>query len=168
MGDTATIQGAWQDQQEPGEAVVAAGASTAYDMESGEISSARAFTRDFLADVQAAHGVSVSSRVSETAQLVVSELATNVVKYAPGPCLLDLEVRGNTLTIAMWDSGPVLPASGHADPQRVGQHGLEIVLAVCQSFEIRRQPVGKRIRVQLSLQEDLHDDPAGSSPWGLP
>ncbi|MFF4244614.1 ATP-binding protein [Streptomyces sp. NPDC001822] len=130
-------------------------AGTAYDMSPEEIGCARSFVRDFLLDAESAHGVSVPTRALEVAQLVVSELATNVCKYAPGPCLLDVEVIDDMLGITMWDSGDVLPMARQADPARAGQHGLEIVLAVCQSFEIRREPVGKRIRVQISLLEGL-------------
>ncbi|MBT2902315.1 ATP-binding protein, partial [Streptomyces sp. McG3] len=48
-----------------------------------------------------------------------------------------------------------------ADPTRVGRHGLELVLMVCQSFAVHREPVGKRIRVQIPL----HDNTAISSIW---
>ncbi|MFF9689621.1 ATP-binding protein [Streptomyces sp. NPDC014623] len=139
--------------------------SAAYDMTSGEIARARGFVRQFLSDARSTHGLEVPSRTLDIAQLVVSELATNVCKYAPGPCLLDLEVDGDMLGITMWDSGSVLPAALQADPTRAGQHGLEIVLAVCQSFEVRREPVGKRVRVQISLLEGPHGDPAGPTPW---
>ncbi|MFE4214270.1 ATP-binding protein [Streptomyces sp. NPDC056844] len=139
--------------------------SAAYDMGSEEISLARGFVRDFLSDARQLRGVDVPARVQEVAQLVVSELATNVCKYAPGPCLLDLEVNGSMLDITMWDSGSVLPSPLHGDPTRAGQHGLEIVLAVCQSFEVRREPVGKRMRVQISLIDGPDGDPAGQSPW---
>ncbi len=135
--------------------------SAGYDMASGEIAHARAFVRDFLDAAQSRHGLSVSARAVEIAQLVVSELATNVCKYAPGPCLLDLETDGSLLDIAMWDSGAVLPAASSADPTRIGRHGLELVLMVCQSFAVHREPVGKRIRVQIPL----HDSPAASSAW---
>ncbi|CAM5402624.1 non-specific serine/threonine protein kinase OS=Streptomyces tendae OX=1932 GN=GUR47_22825 PE=3 SV=1 [Streptomyces tendae] len=57
----------------------------------------------------------------------------------------------------MWDSGPALPVARAADAGRVGQHGLEIVMAVAQSFEARREPVGKRIIVRLSLEDEPHD-----------
>ncbi|MEV0142785.1 MULTISPECIES: ATP-binding protein [Streptomyces] len=129
--------------------------STGYDMASGDIARARAFVREFLDAAQSQHGLRVSARAVETAQLVVSELATNVCKYAPGPCLLDLETDGDLLDIVMWDSGPVLPTASSADPTRIGQHGLELVLMVCQSFAIHREPVGKRIRVQVLLRDDL-------------
>ncbi|GAA4547502.1 hypothetical protein GCM10023097_29430 [Streptomyces collinus] len=48
-----------------------------------------------------------------------------------------------------------------ADAGRVGQHGLEIVMAVCRSIEIRREPVGKRIRAAIVLADDPGGDPAG-------
>ncbi|MFC9947198.1 ATP-binding protein [Streptomyces pratensis] len=153
------------EQQRPtaGTGVLAGGA--AYDMSSGEIARARGFVREFLTDAQSLHGLGVSARALDVAQLVVSELATNVCKYAPGPCLLDLEVDGGMLGITMWDSGSVLPTALRADPARAGQHGLEIVLAVCQSFEVRREPVGKRVRVRISLLDGPQDDPAGPTPW---
>ncbi|MFD6277099.1 ATP-binding protein [Streptomyces sp. NPDC060209] len=159
----ATTRGTEQDGPEAGTGVMAAGA--AYDMDSGQISLARDFVREFLSDARSLRDLDVPARAMDVAQLVVSELATNVCKYAPGPCLLDLEVDGDMLGITMWDSGSVLPAALGADPARAGQHGLEIVLAVCQSFEVRREPVGKRVRVQISLLEGADGDPAGFSPW---
>lgn len=139
--------------------------SAAYDMDSGEIARARAFVRDFLTDARSLHGMPVSERAMDVTQLVVSELATNVCKYAPGPCLLDLEAGDSMLTITMWDTGSVLPTSREADPTRMGQHGLEIVLAVCESFEVRREPVGKRVRVEISLLDGPQGDPAGLAAW---
>ncbi|MEE1764728.1 ATP-binding protein, partial [Streptomyces sp. SP17KL33] len=38
-----------------------------------------------------------------------------------------------------------------ADTGRVGQHGLEIVMAVAQGFEARQEPVGKRITARIAL-----------------
>ncbi|MEU3205966.1 ATP-binding protein [Streptomyces cyaneofuscatus] len=139
--------------------------SAAYDMDSGEIARARAFVRDFLTDARSLHGMPVSERAMDVAQLVVSELATNVCKYAPGPCLLDLEAGDGMLSITMWDTGSVLPTSRQADPTRTGQHGLEIVLAVCESFEVRREPVGKRVRVEISLLDGPRGDAGGPSGW---
>ncbi|MEU1435880.1 ATP-binding protein [Streptomyces sp. NPDC005786] len=128
--------------------------SAHYDMTSGEIAHARAFVRTFLHLAQSHHGLTVSARAVETAQLVVSELATNVCRHAPGPCLLDLETDGALLDIVMWDSGPVLPSASPADPTRIGQHGLELVLMLCTSFAVHREPVGKRIHVQIPLRDD--------------
>ncbi|MGA5407474.1 ATP-binding protein [Streptomyces lavendulocolor] len=132
-------------------------ASAVYEGDSSCIGMARDFARDFLTRIQAVHGLPVSERAMGMVQLVVSELVTNVCKYAPGPCLLDLEVSGGLVVVTVWDSAPELPFPRAADASRVGQHGMEIVVAVCQSFTIERQPVGKRTRAAVALA----DDPGG-------
>ncbi|MEU9784390.1 ATP-binding protein [Streptomyces phaeochromogenes] len=97
---------------------------------SEDIALARDLARNFLTDVQAVHGLPVSGRAMGIVQLVVSELVTNVRKYAPGPCLLTLEVSGGSVKVTVWDSNPTPPAILAPDPLRIGQHGLEIVMAV--------------------------------------
>jgi two-component sensor histidine kinase len=93
--------------------------------------------------------------------LVVSELVTNARKYAPGPCLLTLEVAEGAVEVTVWDSEPSLPVVQAADPRRVGQHGLEIVVAVCRSFQMHREPVGKRITAAVALADDPVGDEGG-------
>ncbi len=127
-------------------------AGTAYDSQSGSIAAARHFATRFVTQLQASHGISVARDVVGAVQLVVSELITNACKYAPGPTLLDLEFAGQALEITVADSSTVLPIARAAEPGRVGQHGLEIVMALCEGFEVQREPVGKRIRVRLALQ----------------
>ncbi|GGQ59405.1 hypothetical protein GCM10010216_21780 [Streptomyces flaveolus] len=114
-----------------------------------------------MTEVQAVHGIPVSGRAIGAVQLVVSELVTNAYKCAPGPCLLDLEVSGGAVEISVWDSDPMLPAARATDPGRIGQHGLEIVMGVCRSFEVRREPVGKRVRATVVLADDPGGHPAG-------
>lgn len=46
---------------------------------------------------------------------------------------------------------PVLPVARAADVGRMGQHGLEIVMAVAQGFRAQRESVGKRISVRIAL-----------------
>ncbi|MFI8281039.1 ATP-binding protein [Streptomyces sp. NPDC085929] len=126
------------------------------------VTEARHAARDFLTAVQAVHGIPVSDRAMGMVQLVVSELVTNAHKYAPGPCLLDLELNDGAVEISVWDTDPTLPVAQATDPGRVGQHGLEIVIGVCRSFEMRREPVGKRIKAAIALADDPGGDPAGS------
>ncbi|GGK27595.1 ATP-binding protein [Streptomyces camponoticapitis] len=140
-------------EEQPGLARTFASASAVYDGEPQSIPEARQFTREFLTRVQAAQGILVSAPAIGTAQLVVSELVTNVCKYAPGPCLLDLRVAGDMLMITVWDSDPALPAVLETDPTRIGQHGMEIVRALCQSLNIDQEPVGKRITARLPLSD---------------
>ncbi|GGY89838.1 ATP-binding protein [Streptomyces olivaceoviridis] len=138
--------------------------SAAYEGSPADIAAARDLARAFLTRVQADHGLPVSERVMGVVQLVVSELVTNACKHAPGPCLVDLELSGDGVGIAVWDTTPVLPVAKAADPGRVGQHGLEIVMAVCQGFEVHREPVGKRITASVMLADDPGGDVAGRSP----
>lgn len=44
------------------------------------------------------------------------------------------------------------PLARAAEPGRIGQHGLEIILALCEGYDVQRQPVGKRITVRISLE----------------
>lgn len=133
--------------------------------EGGEdIAAARDLARTFLTDVQAVHGLPVSGRAMGMVQLVVSELVTNARKYAPGPCLLTLEVDGGAVEVSVWDSNPTPPAILAPDPNRIGQHGLEIVMAVGQSFAVHREPVGKRISTAVVLADDPGGAAAGRQP----
>jgi anti-sigma regulatory factor (Ser/Thr protein kinase) len=127
--------------------------SAAFDGEPGTIAEARYLTHDFLTQVQAEYGIHVSSRLIGDTQLVVSELVTNALKYAPGPCLLDLRLISEAVEITVWDSESALPIARAAEPGRIGQHGLEIVLALCEGFDVRREPIGKRIKVRLALTD---------------
>ncbi|MFF0584358.1 hypothetical protein ACFYWD_00065 [Streptomyces sp. NPDC003781] len=52
--------------------------------------------------------------------------------------------------MTVWDSNPTTPAILAPDPTRIGHHGLEIVMAVGQSFTIHREPVGKRITTAIA------------------
>ncbi|MFD8277393.1 ATP-binding protein [Streptomyces flaveolus] len=126
-----------------------------------DIAAARDLARSFLTDLRAVHGLLVSSRVMGTVQLVVSELVTNARKYAPGPCMLTLEVVDGAVEVTLWDSEPTLPLVRAADPGRVGQHGLEIILAVSEGFAARREPVGKRITATIALADDPTGDLTG-------
>lgn len=130
----------------------------------GDIAQGRAMARAFLVRLQSDLNLPVSTRAMGTVQLVVSELLTNACKYAPGPCLLDLEVSGGSVQVTVWDSDPTLPVASAAEPGRVGQHGLEIVMAACQSYEVRREPVGKSTTAAVVLAEDSGGTPAGHDP----
>lgn len=121
---------------------------------SEDIGVARDLAGAFLADAQALHGLAVSERASGAVELVVSELVTNARKYAPGPCLLTLEITGGVVEVTVWDSSPTLPVLMGPDPTRIGRHGLEIVMALGQSLSLHREPVGKRITTVIPLTDD--------------
>ncbi|MBL1110623.1 ATP-binding protein [Streptomyces sp. 5-8] len=132
--------------------------SVALDGGGGDIAQARHLAAGFLTRARSEHGRLVSQRAIDLTRLVVSELVTNVRKYAPGPVLLDLRILGDMVEVAVWDSNTEMPIARAADAGRVGQHGLEIVMAVVQGFEVQREPVGKRITARIALI----DDPGGA------
>ncbi|MCX4856141.1 ATP-binding protein [Streptomyces canus] len=138
--------------------------TVALDGDGSCIAEARHRAVDFLARFQAEHGLPVSARVMDLTQLVVSELVTNARKYAPGPVLMELRIVGAVVEVVVWDSDPVLPVARAADAGRVGQHGLEIVMAVAQGFEAQREPVGKRITARIALPDDLNGALTGRRP----
>ncbi|MEV8316521.1 ATP-binding protein [Streptomyces sp. NPDC059900] len=117
------------------------------------IARARQLAAGFLARMQSEHGVAVSRRATDLTQLVISELVTNALKYAPGPVLVKLRIDAGAVEVAVRDSGPDLPRARAADTGRVGQHGLEIVLAVARRFEARQEEAGKSITVSITLDD---------------
>ncbi|MFJ3582026.1 ATP-binding protein [Streptomyces sp. NPDC090127] len=129
-------------------------ASVAYDSaDAGDsvIASARDFTADFLTAAPAAGGAPVSQERIDLARLVVSELVTNAVRHAPGPCRVLLELFEDAVDISVFDRLDASPVPRPHDPQRIGQHGVEIVMAVCESVSVEPRRSGKRVRARLSL-----------------
>ncbi|MGW1987890.1 ATP-binding protein [Streptomyces collinus] len=129
------------------------GTAVALDGQGACIAEARHLAVGFLTQMRVEHGIAVSQRAVEVTQLVVSELVTNAQKYAAGPIQLDLRITGDLVEVQVWDSDPVLPVARAADVGRVGQHGLEIVMALCQGFEAVQEPVGKRLTARLALAD---------------
>ncbi|MEU6977615.1 MULTISPECIES: ATP-binding protein [unclassified Streptomyces] len=131
-------------------------ASTVFDStaDGGAIGSARAFTADFLAAAPAVRHRPVTEDRIDLATLVVSELVTNAVRHTSGPCRLLLELRQDAVEISVFDRATAAPVPRGHDPRRIGQHGLEIVVAVCETVSVEPDPDGKRVRARLSLLPD--------------
>ncbi|MBT3150215.1 ATP-binding protein [Streptomyces sp. CHD11] len=126
-------------------------ASYALDGDGAWIAQARQLAAAFLSRARAEDGSPVPTRVVEVTQLVVSELVTNARKYAPGPVGLDLRLAGDAVEVIVHDGNPEAPVARNADPGRVGQHGLEIVMAVAQALDVRQEAAGKSITARISL-----------------
>ncbi|MGV9557289.1 ATP-binding protein [Streptomyces sp. NPDC003401] len=130
-------------------------AGYALDGGKGCIADARHHAITFLDQAHTDHRLPIPSRVRDLAQLVISELVTNALKYAPGPVLMELRINGRAVEIVVWDSDPTVPTARAADPDRIGQHGLEIVKAVTENLFVEQEPVGKRITARLALTDAL-------------
>ncbi|MER5399799.1 ATP-binding protein [Streptomyces sp. NPDC002599] len=125
--------------------------SLSLDGDSSRIAQARHVATAFLVKARDHASIPVAKATVEIVQLIVSELVTNARKYAPGPALLKLHIHGMVLTVELWDSSPVVPAAKAANPERVGQHGLEIVAALAQTLTVEATTVGKRITAHITL-----------------
>ncbi|MFJ9908937.1 ATP-binding protein [Streptomyces sp. NPDC101152] len=128
-------------------------AGHALDGGPGCIADARRYAVAFLDRARGDHHLRVPARSGDLTQLVVSELVTNALKYAPGPVLLELRITTRDVEIVVWDSDPAVPAARAPDPDRIGQHGLEIVKAVTEDLLIEQKPVGKHITARITLTD---------------
>ncbi|MCT9003564.1 SpoIIE family protein phosphatase [Streptomyces rhizosphaerihabitans] len=80
-----------------------------------------------------------------TTELIVSELATNAVRYGTPPIILRLINGGRTLTFEVSDSSPVSPHLRHAQTSDEGGRGLFICAELAQNWGVRFSDSGKTI-----------------------
>ncbi|MGW7256553.1 ATP-binding protein [Streptomyces sp. NPDC054834] len=115
---------------------------------------ARQALRAFLAHALPTGPRPAPAHLGMDAELVVSELVTNAIRHAPGPCAMTLKLSRDELTISVWDSSPEIPTVHNADPQRVGGHGLHLVHTVSDRVVVAACETGKQISAHLRLAPD--------------
>ncbi|WP_409473683.1 SpoIIE family protein phosphatase [Streptomyces sp. HC307] len=87
-----------------------------------------------------------------TTELVVSELVTNAIRYAPGPIRLRL-IRGRALACEVFDGGATAPHLRHPRTTDEGGRGLLLVAQLTQRWGTRFVPDGKIIWAEQTLTE---------------
>lgn len=112
---------------------------------------ARQALRALLGHAPRTGRAAVPAALAVDAELAASELLTNAVRHAPGPCGMTLQLSGDQLTITVWDSSTEEPAVNKADPRRIGGHGLHLVHTVSDRVVVALRETGKRITAHLSL-----------------
>ncbi|CAM5662808.1 hypothetical protein [Streptomyces afghaniensis 772] [Streptomyces afghaniensis] len=85
------------------------------------------------------------------AELVVSELVTNAIRHAPGPCELILRLFRGRLAITVRDTSAEQPTVHKGDRFRVGGHGLRLVHTVSDRVAVAPRARGKQITAYLGL-----------------
>jgi anti-sigma regulatory factor (Ser/Thr protein kinase) len=101
-----------------------------------------ALTRGFTAGVL--HGAGWGAQV-ETAVLLVSELVTNVVRHARGPCALVVSFSEDAVELSVEDGDPWMPSARLAGALDEDGRGLLLLGALAQDWGMRLLPGGKAI-----------------------
>ncbi|MCH5671049.1 ATP-binding protein [Streptomyces gilvus] len=112
---------------------------------------ARRDLRAVLAHAPSAGRAPLSASRAMDAELVVSELVTNVLRHAPGPCALTVRLTGTHLAISLYDTSPQAPTVRPPDRGRVGGHGLHLVRSVSDEVVVTPRGRGKEITAHLRL-----------------
>ncbi|MFF8016941.1 ATP-binding protein [Streptomyces sp. NPDC007929] len=122
---------------------------------------ARRALHAFLAYAPCTGRARVPAPLAIDAELVVSELVTNAIRHAPGPCGMVLRLLGDELAITVWDTSAVRPVVRERDGRRFGGHGMHVVHTV--SSEVAVTPLGRGKEITACLR------PApGGGPGSLP
>ncbi|MDQ0774734.1 PAS domain S-box-containing protein [Streptomyces aurantiacus] len=96
----------------------------------------------------------------DTAELLVSELVTNALRYGEGEIRLRL-LLDRTLVCEVWDAGLVQPRRRRARDTDEGGRGLQLVGLLSAAWGSRRTPRGKTVWFELPL-------PHGGKPLADP
>ncbi len=92
----------------------------------------------------------VDTETAYKAQLIVSELVTNALRYGAPPIELRL-IHDRTLTCEVRDHGPAAPHLRHARVVDEGGRGLFIVSQLAQAWGTRFTASGKTVWTEQSL-----------------
>jgi len=137
---------------------VLASRSAVLPREAASARRARQLLSAVLAEVAGAPaGDGVSAEAATTAELLVSELSTNAVRYGGGTELgVEATVRTTTgggalLRVEVTDDSPRLPQPRHAAPTEEGGRGLELVALTASAWGAAGRGPGKVVWFELEL-----------------
>jgi anti-sigma regulatory factor (Ser/Thr protein kinase) len=90
--------------------------------------------------------------MTETALLLVSELATNAIRHGTPPVQLSLRLERDRLRVEVTDSSPTLPELGDPGPDQVSGRGLHIVQQLAATWGANSLPrrLGKTVWFELT------------------
>jgi anti-sigma regulatory factor (Ser/Thr protein kinase) len=99
--------------------------------------------RDQVRDFLTVYNHAVAPAMLRDSLLVVSELVTNAVMHAPGPCVLHLDYHDRVLAVAVRDTSPTLPAARVPDPAAAnGGFGWHLLTHLTSRLEVQPHPEG--------------------------
>lgn len=110
------------------------------------IGTARELARKFLLEAEPA----MADGAVDDVLLAVSELVTNAVRYAPGPCTLEVTVDERQVRIGVTDASRVMPVLKPPQYNGSGGLGLHMLRSLAGDVETRLHGGGKTVCVRLA------------------
>jgi PAS domain S-box-containing protein len=104
-------------------------------------------TRELARDTLGTWGL---SELTDTVELLVSELVTNAVRHGAGDIGLRL-IRANSLLCEVRDDGHELPSLRRAEVTDENGRGLQLVTALAERWGTQRTPTGKVVWFEQSI-----------------
>jgi anti-sigma regulatory factor (Ser/Thr protein kinase) len=106
---------------------------------------ARRFTKQQLADWN------VPFETCEVAELLVCELVSNAVRYAPGPIVVEIEMSDDLLRVVVEDrAADALPVPSELPQHAVTGRGLIMLAALARAWGSRPVDDGKQVWFELA------------------
>lgn len=94
------------------------------------------------------------SRLVETAELLISELATNALRHGRGPIELQVLLLDHLVTLSVTDADPPLPRFRRSSYDDEGGRGLQLVATMASRWGARATPAGKVVWCELPRSRD--------------
>jgi len=133
----------------------------------GALARARAYTRQFLQE-----GSDLSAAALQDVLVVVSELVSNAIRHAPGPCTLALTDCSDRLTIAVSDTSTTPPQPRTGDLESGGGgFGWHLLRQLSEDVQVLIDPPhGKTVTATMALRppEPRPDELAPPSAFSPP
>jgi len=93
-----------------------------------------------------------ATHLADSAELLVSELVTNAVRYGRGAVSVALTLTDGALQISVADYGTGVPRVREAKEDESGGRGLAIVAALCERWTVTTRLSGKTVSCWLSVR----------------
>ncbi|MGQ5640612.1 MULTISPECIES: ATP-binding protein [unclassified Streptomyces] len=100
--------------------------------------------------------------LSDTAELLVSELVTNALRHTRGPLRLNLRLREDRLLCEVEDTTSAGPVRTIADPDAEGGRGTELIDMLADAYGSERTATGKTVWFELRSAKRSPEEPAAS------
>ncbi|GAA2749371.1 hypothetical protein GCM10010440_53430 [Kitasatospora cinereorecta] len=98
------------------------------------------------------------THLTDSAELVVSELVTNAIRYGRGAVSMTLAINQSTLHISVADYGHGVPQLRTAGEEDSNGRGLAIVQALCARWAVTTRLSGKTVNCWLDVRPgELHE-----------